>query len=457
MDTIWTPAWENVQGAKYLALHNSLRKDIEAGKLAPGDQLPPVRDLAWKLGITPGTVARAYQKGVDEGVLSAVVGRGTFVADVAGSDQDIDAGDINPVNLRSMRTPNVGQEKAYQQALLAMAKRSTKHYSQYPEPDDYAPLRQALCNWLSQVNLRAEPDDIVLSYGAQNGLLIAMSTCLSGKKPVVLCEKQVYFGLRQAAELLRVDLVGIEMDGEGILPEALERACQTTGASVLTTCSNVHNPTTLQTSHRRRLQIAEIANRYDLQIIDDDCWGNEPVEAESYRAICRDRYWYVTSLTKMVTAGLRFGFVLCPPGQAKQATRTMQSMYHGLSRPVAEIALELLQSGQAEAIRAQVMQVIEDRVQRAINILGHCDIRWRSKVPFIWLYLPKGWRPSNFALHCERQNILIRTADEFTLREGNPENAIRISLNANLPLDVYEGALRKIATMLAEPPLEHTA
>lgn len=134
----------------------------------------------------------------------------------------------------------------------------------------------------------------------------------------------------------------------------------------------------------------------------------------------------------------------------------MQSMYHGLSRPVAEIALELLQSGQAEAIRIQVMQVFSDRVQRAINILGHCDIRWRSKVPYIRLYLPKDWRPSNFALHCERQNILIRTADEFTLRDGNPENAIRISLNANLPLDVYGCALRKIAAMLAEPPLEET-
>lgn len=457
MDTIWTPDWQNVQGAKYLALHERLRKDIEAGRLAPGDKLPPVRDLAWKLGITPGTVARAYQKGTDEGFLSAVVGRGTFVADAAAVNRDVNLDDINPVNLRSMRTPDVGQEKAFQQALLAMSKRSLKHYAQYPDTDDYGALRQAVRDWLLLVNLRAKPKDIVPCYGAQNGLIIAMSTCLNGKKPVALCEEQVYFGIRQAADLLRADLAGIEMDAEGMVPEALERACRETGASVLITSSNVHNPTTLQTSHRRRLQIAEIAERHDLQIIDDDCWGNEPSEAQSYRAICRERYWYISSLTKMVAAGLRFGFVLCPPGYAKQATRTMQSMYHGLSRPVAEIALELLQSGQAEAIRTQVMLVIGDRVQRAINILGHCDIRWRNNVPYIWLYLPKGWRPSNFALHCERQNILIRTADEFTLRDGNPENAIRISLNANLPLDVYEGALREISALLAEPPLEDTA
>lgn len=145
-------------------------------------------------------------------------------------------------------------------------------------------MKHALCNWLSLVNLRVEPDDIALSYGAQNSLLIAMSACLDGKKPVVLCEERVYFGVRQAAELLRVDLVGIAMDGEGMSPEALEHACQETGASVLVTSSNVHNPTTLQTSHQRRLQIAGIADRYDLQIVDDNCWGNEPSEAERYRA-----------------------------------------------------------------------------------------------------------------------------------------------------------------------------
>jgi DNA-binding transcriptional MocR family regulator len=293
MDTIWAPNWNNAKGPKYLALHDEVRKDIEAGKLVPGDKLPPVRELAWKLGITPGTVARAYQKGIDDGFLNAVVGRGTFVADAAGPDRDSDDADIDPVNLRSMRTPNVGQDKAIQQALLAMSKRPTSHYAQYPEIDDYKPLKQALCDWLLLVNLRVAPEDIVLSYGAQNGMIIAMSTCLSGKKPVVLCEDQVYFGVRQAAELLRADLVGIEMDSVGMRPEALELACRETGAAVLITSSNAHNPTTLQTSHRRRLQIAEIARRYDLQIIDDDCWGNEPSEAESYHTICRERYWYV--------------------------------------------------------------------------------------------------------------------------------------------------------------------
>ncbi len=96
-------------------------------------------------------------------------------------------------------------------------------------------------------------------------------------------------------------------------------------------------------------------------------------------------------------------------------------------------------------------------MKRAINILGGFDIRWRQNVPFVWVRLPDGWRPSNFALHCERNGVVIRSADEFALRETNPENAVRISLNANIPIKAYEDALRRIAKLLAEPPFEDPA
>ena len=82
-DTIWPPDFTNSTGSKYNVLIQYLRAAIRQGEFQPGERLPPVRDLAWQLGVTPGTVARAYRLGVDEGLLSAVVGRGTFVAGVA--------------------------------------------------------------------------------------------------------------------------------------------------------------------------------------------------------------------------------------------------------------------------------------------------------------------------------------------------------------------------------------
>ena len=77
MDTIWQPVLMAKEGPKYLALVRALRAAIRVGDLAEGEQLPTVRDLAWRLSVTPGTVSRAYQIATQEGLLRATVGRGT--------------------------------------------------------------------------------------------------------------------------------------------------------------------------------------------------------------------------------------------------------------------------------------------------------------------------------------------------------------------------------------------
>ena len=78
MDTIWPNELQKSKGPKYKIVADTIRKAVEGGALEVGAKLPPVRELAYRLGITPGTVARAYTILTDEGVLEAEVGRGTF-------------------------------------------------------------------------------------------------------------------------------------------------------------------------------------------------------------------------------------------------------------------------------------------------------------------------------------------------------------------------------------------
>ena len=81
MDTILNLYAPAAGTPKYRALSRAIERAVANGMLAPGDQLPPVRDLAWRLGITPGTVARAYTLLTETGQARAEVGRGTFLAD----------------------------------------------------------------------------------------------------------------------------------------------------------------------------------------------------------------------------------------------------------------------------------------------------------------------------------------------------------------------------------------
>jgi len=86
MVTIWTPRIEGKKGPRYLAIVEGLFEDLAAGKLHEGSRLPTHRDLAERLGVTVGTVSRAYAEAARRGLVSGEVGRGTFVRGTSGGD-----------------------------------------------------------------------------------------------------------------------------------------------------------------------------------------------------------------------------------------------------------------------------------------------------------------------------------------------------------------------------------
>ena len=77
--TMWTPDLRQRSGPRYLAIAEALADDAGGGRLRPGTRLPTHRDLADRLGVTVGTVTRAYAEATRRGLVSGEVGRGTFL------------------------------------------------------------------------------------------------------------------------------------------------------------------------------------------------------------------------------------------------------------------------------------------------------------------------------------------------------------------------------------------
>ena len=79
----WKPDVSGGSAPMYERLVAALQDDVRNGRLAPGDRLPPQRDLAHRLSLSVGTVSRAYVEAERRGFVSSHVGRGTFVTDPA--------------------------------------------------------------------------------------------------------------------------------------------------------------------------------------------------------------------------------------------------------------------------------------------------------------------------------------------------------------------------------------
>ncbi|OED47819.1 aspartate aminotransferase [Rhodobacteraceae bacterium (ex Bugula neritina AB1)] len=462
MGTIWPHSLGEAKGPKYKKVADTIRSAIETGNLKIGTKLPPVRELAYQLNITPGTVARAYSILTDEGALEAEVGRGTFVAekqtpvpdDVWSRELHMqEMRDPGHVSLFSPRIADMGQVAAVREALHKVAECDARSLLNYPTRDAYLPVRRAVADWLSKSPIgKVSEDEIVLTHGGQNGIMVVLQAIFSTPQPVIMVEDLSYAGFRRAAELLRAQVVEVAMDEHGIRPDAMELALRKTGATVLCTSPEVHNPTGIFTPLERRKQIVSIARRHGVQIVEDDCYRLGDARAPSYRALAPELAWHVTSISKTLTPALRVGFAIAPEGGATHLRRIAEYGYFGLAQPLAELTRHLLTDPRLPDLIAAVRAEMARYVRVAVNALGGFDLTWNPDVPFVWLRLPSGWRSAAFTRAAEANGVQIRSADEFALRNGRAPNAVRIAINAHVSLKQFEEAMLRLRALLDNPP-----
>ncbi|PIE15195.1 MAG: aspartate aminotransferase [Rhodobacterales bacterium] len=451
MNTIWLPDLSQATGPKYQQLIESIRAAIVSKQLQPGEKLPPVRELAWQLQVTPGTVARAYRTLVDQAVLSAAVGRGTYVAEPVTPPALPENPDM--VDLSSPVLPDMGQDALIRSCYARMAQESGHNLTGYPGQNTEQGAKQAVYKWLSGADLGPyQADDITLTHGAQNAIMMVLQTTLQDPDPVILTEDLSYAGFRNAARLLRARIVGLKMDEGGIVPQSYEDACKAYGPQVLCTSPGVNNPTTCSTGLQRRQDIAGIARKYGGIILEDDSYFLESGGLPSYRALLPQQSYYVSSLSKPLTPSLRVGFALGPVGQCQKLQRTARYNHFGLALSVTDLAERVLNAPELPRIRVSLIARVNEYLRMAVNVLGSFDLKWREGVPFLWLKLPRNWRASNFCMAVEKQGVRLRSADDFALLDGRAPHAVRITINGRVRLDDFEAALFRIEKLLRNPP-----
>jgi len=247
--TIWEPRLEGRNGPRYRAIVEALAEGVAAGELRVGGRLPTHRDLADRLGVTVGTVSRAYSEAARRGLVSGEVGRGTFVrgghdpvADPDDDDGPVDLGQNHPPD-----PPGRPQQAALLEALAGLTTRADAgRLLDYPAAGGNAADREAGAAWIGRSGVEAAPEHVLVCTGSQHGLTVVLATQME-PGDLLLTESLTYAGLKSVAGLLHLRLKGLPMDAQGLRPEALEDACRDGGAKALYLIPTFHNPTTAST------------------------------------------------------------------------------------------------------------------------------------------------------------------------------------------------------------------
>lgn len=442
--TIWTPDLHTHDGPKYQAIAAGIADDIAEGRLMPGAKLPPQRDLAWRLGVTVGTISRAYTEAERLGLVRGEVGRGTFVLRPGLREGFPPQGSQAPdaIDL-SLSFPAPGDEADYlATALHRMADDpATGELLDYQTPAGNIRHRAAGAAWISASGLAPTPEQIVMTTGAQNGILVALAA-LTQPGDHIFTEALTFPGVKPVATMLGLRIEGLPIDADGLIPEALEAACRTQACKVLYLIPTIHNPTSVVMPQSRREAIAEIGLRHGLTIIEDDiaarCMDDPPIPIATFAP---ENTVYLTSLSKTVAPGLRIGYLYSPPHLLeRQASIVGASAW--MAPPLAgELATRWIEDGTAERILESRRREAYIRISLAQSKLAGQELSATPGCHHTWLTLPDPWRAADFTAEAKRRGVIVAPAETFAAGRTNAPHAVRVCIGMPRHRDQLEKAL----------------
>ena len=444
------PRLDRDSGPLYREIVERLADDIRTGRLSEGARLPTMRDLAAALKVTVGTVNRAYGLAERRGLLVKRVGQGSFVSagsiieevDDAGAGDAVDLS-LNrpaPVPLSLRPTLNDIGRECEAQALL-----------------DYGPSqgrlhhREIISNWVEQRGVTAGAERIILTNGAQQALMVALGT-LARPGDTVLVESLTYPGVKNLARLFGLRLLGLSLDEEGIKPDAFEAVCARHDARLLFCMPWAHNPTTRTLSAARREQLAAIAARAELILIEEDVYDHGERDLPALSALYPRRSIYIGSLSKIVAPGLRLGYMLAPATLIPDLVAVTQATSLMVSPVVAELACRWIADGAAAEIAGQRRQAAHSRQAVAAECLQGLAFEHDTDNTHLWLRLPPPWTGPDFCAKAAEHNVIVTPGEQFAVTPGADAAAIRLCLGAPNSINALRRGLAVVADLAMSRP-----
>jgi DNA-binding transcriptional MocR family regulator len=311
--------------------------------------------------------------------------------------------------------------------------------------------REAGAAWVRRSGLAATPEETLVCGGSQHALVTVFST-LFAPGDRVLTDALTYPGMKAVAALLRLRLVGVPFDEDGLLPDAFEASCQA-GAKAVYCAPTIQNPTATVMPLSRRAEIAAIARRYGLLIVEDDVHAllTETL-TPPIATFAPETSLFIVSTSKVLAPGLRVAFIRSPLPHAGRLAAGIRTTTWGTPPLMAEIVSRWIRSGEAESILASRRREAFARQALAAAVLAGATLRAHPSGYHLWLHLQEPWHSDTFTAEARSRGVLVTPASVFSAGEGPVPNGVRLCLGAAGTREDLERGLARIHETLSAVP-----
>ncbi len=330
----------------YKQIKDQVSDMIYSGTLPEGYVLPSERFLAKSLGINRTTVVVAYEELKADHLISSHVGKGTKVIyncrmkkmtgdsnkppawtllfDYKNYSNDdffinniIELSNNNEIIsfAANLPDPDMFPFKEIAEIHQELVDIAPKQLVNLSNVDGYHPLRESICELMGKRNINVLAKDVMLFSSAQQAIDYCCRV-LTKPNDLILVEEPTFYGTLQLFKSAGVNILGVPVDKQGIRTDILKMILTRYKPKFLYTIPNFHNPTGISMSLERRYELMELAQYYQLPIIEDDAYGElsyEETNLPSLKTLDTNGYViYVGTFSKVLSAGLSVGWMTIP-------------------------------------------------------------------------------------------------------------------------------------------------
>lgn len=430
---MWSPTHIDPKKPKYLAIADALELDIANGKIFPGEQLPPQRELADHLLVNLSTVSRAYKEAARRGLTTGTVGKGTFVSsDVSVNREMIQTTqkELGQIEM-GLVLPLYSCDPDMQQRVIQLsAHHDLSSYAKYSEPFGLQEHLQTGAYWGHRFGFSVSPDRIVVTAGAQHALTCAFISCFKPGSRIAV-DHLTYPGLKALATMMHLRLVPIEIDQQGMSAEQLDRACRRDAIEGIYLMPSCHNPTGIAMSDKRREHIIALIKRHNLLLLEDDAYyftADEQKPALSSQL--PDHSIFIAGFSKILFPGLRSAFVITSTKiRDKLASAVINTIWMA---PTFNTSLlcQAIEDGTVDAVIEHKQQEAKAR-NAMIHARFSCPTTTSPAASFFqWCKLPGAWTGIVFEERARESGVNVFCGEKFAVGNQSVHDYIRIAVTS---------------------------
>jgi len=326
---------------------------------------------------------------------------------------------------------------------------------QYSATEGYGPLKEYLAATMHEYGVPAVPGNVLLTNGSQQALdLIGKLFIDTGD--YVLTGRPTYLGAIQAWNAYGARYHTVRLDDDGMIVSEIEHAYEKVLADFgksprfVYVLPNFDNPAGATMPLERRQQLAEVATKLDLPVVEDDPYGELRYEGEDIPPICTfipERTIYLGTFSKTLTPGLRLGWIVCPEVLMQRFVQAKQGCDLHTGTFVQYIANDICQRGLLKPHVRRLRQVYKERRDTMLDALAEfwpAGCRWTRPQGglFLWAQVPASINTTNFLKTALAEKVAYVPGINFYPNQDGGYNAMRLNFSYSPPDVIVEGIRR---------------